>query len=411
MAPTEAMKPEPGGLGPDGLHQVVDRLHEVRRRCVTDPVAADPQFKAIEALDAVLGDLGEGQEPGSATMGIEELDLRLATIEALFESMGSPNLARVIASIRSTLSEPTEGPSPEEEPPPPRRFAPPPGAAVRRRRPRPSTGKRRAPAKAATRSGGSRWFKFLILTAVATSIASFVYLRQVEPEITPSNDAGQAPVEKQAVSRLPASAIPTMVPAPASTDDDFDPLEEEMANFTLEINLAESSLRSGDLRGSLRHFAAAAAIDRFHRRVISMGKSLIAALLQEADLAGDSGDWELAGRRIEDARNIAHGLRLDDSAVDTTAQKLATLTRFEDIEPGDAEGLRDAIGRPVRLILKTDGLIIGRLLEINDGILLLDVYSGVKGGGVEFSTSILASTIREIRVYDAKRPEEIMVAD
>lgn len=184
-----------------------------------------------------------------------------------------------------------------------------------------------------------------------------------------------------------------------------------MADFTLEIRLAESTLNDGDVSESLRHFAAAAAIDRHHRRLVGMGRSLIAALLREADLAYDNGDFEAAGKKVRSARGIARGLRLNDSAIDNTAKKLAAMTRFEDITPNDAEALRNAIGRPVRLTLKTRNVIVGHLLEINDGILLLDVYSGVKGGEVEFSASILASTIKEIRVYDAQEPAEIMVGD
>jgi hypothetical protein len=408
LDPTDTTKLGGDALGRARLKQITGRLNEVRRRSVDDPAEAHRPNRATEALDAVLADLDDCLTTPARAMGLDDIDLRLAAIEELFDSSGSPGLGRVVSSIRTSLSAAIENAPADDEPPPPRRFTPPPTAAVRRARPR----KGPTPAAVRSRKGSSRWLIPGVVIAAVIAVAAVVTLRRIAPETPPPEPTVRAVTEGQPVSEAPVpAATPTQRPEPSRFDDEFESREEQMARFTLEINLAESTLRAGDLHASLRHFAAAAAIDRFHRRVISMGKSLIAALLHEADLAGDKGDWELAGRRIDDARNIARGLRLDDSVVDSTAQKLATMTRFDDISPQDAEGLQNAIGRPVRLTLKTSDVILGQLLDVKDGILLLDVYSGVKGGGVEFSTSILASTIKEIRVYDAKRPSEIMAGE
>lgn len=249
----------------------------------------------------------------------------------------------------------------------------------------------------------------MILIGVVVIAASTLYLRYVERDLgMPATSDRQLGDE---LDTMPAAAAPTRVPGSYDDDDEFESHEEDMAEFTLEIHLAESTLQEGDLKASLRHFAAAAAIDRHHSRVIDMGKALIAALLQEADIAYDSGDWDLAGTRVQNARNIARGLRLDDSTIDSTALKHEVMTRFEDVTPDDDQALRRAIGHPVRLTLKTRDVIFGHLRDIEDDILLVDVYSGVRGGGVEFSTSILASTIREVRVYDARDPSEIVTGD
>jgi len=411
LDPTDTTTPGDDALGRARLKQIVRRLNEVRRRSFDDPAEARRPNRATEALDAVLADLDAGLATSAAPMKPDDLDLRLSTIEELFDASGSPGLGRVVSSIRTSLSAAIEDAPADKEPPPPRRFTPPPTAAVRRARPRPQARNGPTPAETRTRRDSHGWLKAGVVIVITVAVASVVYFRQFASE-TPSPDPTTDPMAGDRVApRATVPAIPTVIPEPSRSTDEFDPGEEMMARFTLEINLAESTLRAGDLNASLRHFAAAAAIDRFHKRVISMGKSLIAALLHEADLAGDKGDWKLAQKRIEDARNIARGLRLDDSVVDTTAQKLATMTRFDDISPDDAEGLKNTIGRPVRLTLKTKDVIIGRLLAVDDGILQLDVYSGVKGGGVEFSTSILASTIEEIRVYDAKRPSEIMIGE
>ena len=411
MAPTDENKAATGNLDRDSLRQIVTRLKEVRRRCAAEPVMPDRRDKAVEGLDAVMADPNRCLEPDSEPMEVEDLDLRLATIEDLFEAMSSQGLARVIANIRSSLSTTPEDPGKEEEPPPPRRFQPSPTSAVRRPRPRPQPRKGRVKVSAPARRGFFGWLKWLMLIGSAVAVASVVYLQQREREIPPAEPPARVVIEEPVVFAMATPSAPKTGPVEWRGKDEFDPGEEDVARFTLEIRLAESSLDEGDIRGSLRHFATAAAIDRHHRRLVDTGKALIAALLQQADLAIDRGDRESAGKTVQSARSIARGLRLDDSAIDRTAKKHETMTRFEDITPQDGEGLQRAVGRPVRLTLKTRDVIFGHLKEIQGDILLIDVYSGVKGGGVEFSTSILRSTINHVRVYDAQGPSEIMTGD
>lgn len=175
-----------------------------------------------------------------------------------------------------------------------------------------------------------------------------------------------------------------------------------MAHFTFEISLAESSLKEGNLNESLKHFAAAAAIDRQHHRVVGMGKALIANMLYEADLAYDNGNRELAGKKVEYARSLARGLQLVGSSGNNSTRISGEMIRFEEISPSDGEALLQAVGHHVRLILKTREVIFGYLIEIRDGILILDAYSGAKGPGIDASASILASTVKEMRVYDVR---------
>ncbi len=411
MAPIDESKAETGGLDSNSVQQIASRLREVRRRCADEPVLADRRDKAVESLDVILADLNASLGSDSESMDIDDLDLRLATIEDLFESMSSHGLARVIANVRSSLSVTPDDPEKEEEPPPPRRFQPPPTSAVRRPRPRPKARKGQVQVAKPTGRGFFGWLKWIILIGSAVGVAAVVYFQQTEPEAPPAAPPERVVIAEPVVFTMAPPAAQKTGPVKWRGKDEFDPGEEDIARFTLEIRLAESSLDDGDIRGSLRHFATAAAIDRHHRRVVDVGKALIVALLQQADLAIDRGDRESAGKTVQSARSIARGLRLDDSAIDNTAKKHATMTRFEDISPQDGEALGRAVGRPVRLTLKTKDVIFGHLQEIREDVLLVDVYAGVKGGGVEFSTSILASTINEVRVYDAEQPSEIMTGD
>jgi hypothetical protein len=241
----------------------------------------------------------------------------------------------------------------------------------------------------------------MLVVAGAIAVAAVGYLRRIEPRLALSTQSQGVVIEKTVVPPLSTPNPPPRSLAVSGSKDEVDLDDEDLARFTFEINLAESALQEGDLQGSLRHFAAAAAIDRKNRRVVGMGKSLIAAFLRDADLAYDGGDLELAGKRLENARSIARGLRLVGSSDGAPASHGAPMARFNDIVARSGESLQPAVGHTVRLILKTRDVIFGYLIEINDDVLLLDAYSGARGPGIDSAASVLASTINEVRVYDA----------
>lgn len=408
---TDVNQRESGGLDKAKLKETANRLREVRRRCRDDADAADYREASMGLIDAVLADLDASMESGAGSMAADDLDLGLATVEEMFRTGDAPGFVRVIASIRNSLSAPADEPSPVEELPPPRRFEPSPNDAVRRRRPKPKPAMARAKPAAATKKGRSGRLIFAIVVICAIGVYALVYLQDRDSETQALEPVSPAVTYGMEDVTIPVFEIPTVVPSRRGFDDDFDYQEEAMARFTLEIRMAESALDDGDINTSVRHFATAAAIDRHHHRVIRMGKALISAFLQGADLAYDAGNPELAGKRVKSARDLARGLRLDESPIDNTAKKLAVMTRFEDIELRDVDGLVRAVGHPVRLTLKSKDVVFGHLKGIENEFLLVDVYSGIKGGEAEFSTKILSSTIRGIRVYDATQPSEIVTGD
>ena len=131
--------------------------------------------------------------------------------------------------------------------------------------------------------------------------------------------------------------------------------------------------------------------------------------MKEADEAFDNGKWELAADRVEIARRIARGLYFDASAIDQTAQKHAAMTRFEDLTPEDPSAFSRAVGHAVRVTHSNGEVIFGRLEAFEDNTLLLEVHSGFEGGGAEFSKTIPLVMIRELRVFEAERPSEIVL--
>ena len=399
MAPNDVKDLETGNPERDDLKEIIKRLKEVQRKCADTPGVGGRGNTAVVGLTAILSELEASLDPSSEDdMEVEVLDLRLATVEELFEATGSPGVARVLASIRTSLAIPSEDTSKEEEPPPPQRFQPSPTSAVRRRRPRPKT--RKAPAPTRKRRFG--WLGVAILILGAAAVTTFMYLQQLGPWATPSASSDQAAINRPVIQWRSTTTDSATAPSGSGSGHGIDLKEEDMARFTFEMSLAESSLQEGNTNESLRHFAAAAAIDRQHRRVVAMGKTLVAFMLYDADLAYDRGDSTTAGKKIENARSIARGLQLVGSTSGNTTQSGVTTIRFEDISPRDAEALIRAVGHMVRLTLKTRDVMYGYLIQIRDDLLVLDVYSGPDGPGIDSSTSILDSTIKEVRVYDVR---------
>ena len=111
----------------------------------------------------------------------------------------------------------------------------------------------------------------------------------------------------------------------------------------------------------------------------------------------------------DNARHIARGLHLDTSAIDQTAQKHAAMTRFEDITPEDPGAFSRAVGHSVRVTLTNRDEISGRLEAFENNTLILEVHSGVEGGGVQFSKKIPLAVVRELRIFDAERPSETVL--
>ncbi len=185
--------------------------------------------------------------------------------------------------------------------------------------------------------------------------------------------------------------------------------EEMSARFSSEITLAEDAVDDGDLDSALTHFAAAAAIDRHHRRLTEVGESLIERLLREADEAFDKTQWEVAAVRVEDARRIARGLYLDPSAIDIAARRHELMTRFEDVTPDEPGTIRRAVGQMVRITSIYEDVLFGRLEAFEEDALSIEIYTGFEGGGAEYSTTIPLAMIRELRIFEARSVSETVL--
>ena len=409
MSTTHAEITESGGVEARRLKETATRLREVRRRFVLDAGDGEKSSLAEERLGSIILDLDGWLKPGGHPVDLGGLDFRLAAVEEMLETIGFPAYAHVVSGVRKALVEPIGDPPAEEEPPPPRRYVPP--AASKAARP-PSDGDAdewdlRAAAEASQRNSGWLTKAVLIIGCVAVAWLYFFRQEQTPPDLGAGVDRF---VVEELRSREPESALdPNPIPDPAVADVAAEYDEEMSERFASEISLAENAMRSGNLDSALSHFAAAAAIDRHHRRLTEAAGSLIDLLLREADLAFDNTQWDVAAARVEDARRIARGLYLDTAEIEHTARKHELLTRFEDVTPDDPGAFSRAVGRAVRVTSIYGDVLFGRLEKLEDEALLVKIHSGVEGGGAQYSTTIPVSMIGELRIFEAQSVSETVL--
>ena len=394
------------------LQEIVKRLREVRRRFIQNGGSGDRFDQAEKWLGSVIEDLDNWLKPDGHTGDPEDLGLRLAAIEEIIDSVGLPGYSRVIASVRETLEtfEKDKDESPKEELPAPQRYQPPSSAARRVRRPRPAA-TRPVPK---TRTSRKRWGYGLLVVVIViggcmvAALALGVFsLDELIADLkgTPEQIVGDEPKHTES----PSGPTETSSIAPSAADQSARAAARNLGQLVHEIESAEAAMDDNNLDSALQHLVAAAAIDRHHRAVVSLGESLIDDLLRSSNRAFNRTERELAAKRLEDARHLAEGLYLDTSAIDQMARAHAAMTRFDDIRPDDPAAVRNAVGRFVRVTLKTKKELFGRLEAYEDNRLNLSIHSGVDGGGVQFSMKIKLNEIRELRVYDATEISETVL--
>jgi hypothetical protein len=409
VSPANAEQLDSGSVEAHRLLETATRLKEVRRRYVFDSGDGEQFALTEDRLDSIISDLDGWLKPGGKPIAIGDLDLRLAVLQEMIESVGFPGYAHVIASVREDLLEPVEDAKADEEPPPPQRYEPPAAHVADGSTSEAYLDEWEIRAAAERRQGGWGWQIWSALIGGLLAAAALVFFWQGETGHGSPDRSGQAPIEEPEVLEPTAAPAPTLIPAPADLEEEEEFRAESLAQIAREIHLAHDALSLQDPDMALQHFVAAAAIDRHDRRVRALAGSLIDSLLKEADEAFDNSKWELAADRIEVARRIARGLYFDAPAIDQTAQKHAAMTRFEDVTPEDQRALSRAVGHAVRVTHTNGEVFWGRLEAFEDNTLLLEVRFGVEGGGVQFSKTIPLVMIRELRVFEAERLSEIVL--
>jgi hypothetical protein len=125
VSPANVEQFDSGSVEAHRLLEIVTRLKEVRRRYVFDSGDGEQFALTEDRLDSIISDLDGWLKPGGKSIDIGDLDLRLAVLQEMIESVGFPGYAHVIASVREDLLEPFEDAKADEEPPPPQRYEPP----------------------------------------------------------------------------------------------------------------------------------------------------------------------------------------------------------------------------------------------------------------------------------------------
>ncbi len=391
------------------LLETLTRLKEIRRRYASEADDGKNSSLAEDRLDSIISDLDGWLKPGGRPIEFGELDLRLAAVEEMFEATGFPGYAHIIGSVRNTLLTPAEDSDGEEEPPPPQRYKPPPASVATRSTPDADLDEWEIRAAAESKMRRRGWPMWPLLVGCLAAGAALLFFWPGEVGLDLRGRTNQVVTAAAEVVEQTVAPAPTSAPIPSRMEEALEVPEDTLAEVRRQISLAKDALHNGNLHLALQHFTAAASTDRHHHLVIDMAGSLIDALLMEADAAFDDSEWELASNRVDSARHIARGLYLDSSAIDQPAEKHAAMTRFEDVTPEDRDGFRRAVGHSVRVTLTNGDVRSGRLEAFEDDTLVLEIHSGVEGGGVQFLKKIPLAAVFELRIFDAESPSETVL--
>ena len=397
---------EPLGAGSIEAHRLLEaatRLKELRRRFVSEPGDEKRVALTRDHLESIIADLDGWLRPGGRPVAMADLGLRLGVLGEMIESAGFPAYAHIVDSIRRNLVKPVGGADSGNEPPPPRRYEPPPARIARRSTSEVEVDEWEIRAAAEREQGRSRWVVWSVLLGGILAAAALLALWPRDTWRGSPDRSVQVAREEPVVMEPIAAPSPTKIPDAADRVAEEEITAEALARFVHEIGLGHDALHDRDTERALQHLVAAAAIDRHDHRVNTLAGSVIDTLLQGAEEAFDNGDWALATDRVEVARRIARGLHLDPAVIEETAQKLAIMTRFEDVTPEDRPAVARAAGRALRDTTTDGEVLFGRLDAFEDDTLILEVHSGVEGGGVAFSKSIALEAVRQLRVFEAER--------
>jgi hypothetical protein len=201
-----------------------------------------------------------------------------------------------------------------------------------------------------------------------------------------------------------AAPIPTLAPWVPDPEEQLEAYERHLARVAREVDLAHAALDADDPDAALRHFAVAAATDRYHRRVVDLAPLLVARLLTAAETARAEGDWTVAEARIAAAGDVVERFYLDPDPVHAAAQRLATTSRFTDLATDDVTAIAAAVGREVVVTLVSGDTLSGRLAAFDGRTVALEVHSDVSGGLVQFDREVALGSVAGIRVFDPAPP-------
>jgi hypothetical protein len=99
VSPANAEQFDSGSVEAHRLLEIVTRLKEVRRRYVFDAGDGEQFALTEDRLDSIIADLDGWLKPGGKPIEIGDLDLRLAVLQEMMESVGFPGYSHVIPSV------------------------------------------------------------------------------------------------------------------------------------------------------------------------------------------------------------------------------------------------------------------------------------------------------------------------
>ena len=370
---------------------MIARLREIERKCASMGTRNEEFPQMQERLAGIIRQLEAGDADESVSY--RAIARELFPVAHLFESLGFMSVGKEIAHIERALTdlEPESSGSAPDTPPASTRRAPTTSAATREPQP-PEEVPPEAEDETSDKGVPRPIIVGLLVLAAACLVAASIILKlgpfaemqtpRVAPTAVPP-PATQTPAPEASPTRVPAARGPNTG-----------------ARLAEEISQARLALARGDIDGALPHLSAAALIDHDNTNVAEIAKRIVAGQISHSNRAADEARWADAEEILERARRLAMRFNLETGAIDEAAVRHKSMVRFVMVDPGDRQGMRAARGKRVVVTQKNGITLHGRIEDVADMALLLEVDKDVGGGKVRFIDDIPLSTIRSIQVFE-----------
>jgi hypothetical protein len=372
------------------LRTIVARLADIQRKCRSaasrNNEAAEMEQRLASILER-LGSDGDDDDPIPFAMLAREL----FAVERFFESNGFLSVAKEVAHVERLL----EGLAAPDE------VAAPPATAPS------SSGPVASTVEVDDGAGEpdleleetvSRWSvpkplaAVMVVFVVAVAVCAVVIGRHQR--------ATAAAIARPLAlpTAVPTSSPPTPVPAISDRRTESGPAPG--AVLAKEVGQARLAIVDGDVDAAIDHLSRAALVDADHATVLSTAAQLVDLLVTRADGAAVGGLWEIADLTLNRADSIAVRFGLDTHRIEEARLRYSRMDRFRLIQPAETAAIRAAAGSRVTVFFDDGSTRESIISGVEDGLLLLDEDTEVRGGAMYYVERIPLATIDYLKVWE-----------
>lgn len=371
------------------LRTATARLADLQRKCRSAGSRNQDALEMEDRIGSVLQRLAVDEDPDAEPIPFAMLARELYAVERFFESNGFLSIAKEVAHVERILE---SFASPDEPEP------------TILQQERIETSDDGDPPQDAAENDlendarPSRWAVprplAVVMVLFMAAVIACIYI--VVQHQKAKNEMAAGPVSMAALVPTPTPRPPTPVPTRIQRTDGPQP----GAILAEAVGKARLALGENDIESALDHLSQAALVDSDHATVLGAARQIVDMLVQRADTAVDRGLWEVADLTLSRADRIATRFGLDHYAIEQAARRYEKLDRFIYIRPEKVEAIRAEAGKRTMVYLKDGSKRESVIKGVQNGQLLLDEDTIVRGGTMYYTEKIALNEIDFLKVWD-----------